>query len=184
MQHGCPYPCPRRAGSQSLLWPIYTECTDGTRDHGRTKHRPAPYGPTTGHRYVNGQGKGKVTGQDKGIGSYQGWARSTLTQPRPPFSGASRALSSETALTGPVRQRQAAAATRTAAPQAPRRHARSALPQPARTIGSRIRGSTRHARQTPGQAPRASQAESAQSQEPPQGKRTLMPIQGPGATLQ
>jgi hypothetical protein len=78
----------------------------------------APRCPDPDRRALS-QRQGQRQGQRKAArGTYPRWVRRALTHRRPPTVGASRVLSRETALTGPVRQPQAAAATRQPHPKA------------------------------------------------------------------
>jgi hypothetical protein len=102
---------------------IYTECTHGCSRHGRTKQRPAlpppPGRPSL--RQEQRQRQGRRQGQGKAArGTYRRRPGRAPARRRAPIVGASRNLSREPALTGPVRQRQAAAATRQPHPKASR----------------------------------------------------------------
>jgi hypothetical protein len=106
----------------------------GPRAH-KAAPRAAP--PKTGARHRPGQHPrpGQRPGQRKRQrGTYRQRARNAPARRRPPIVRASRAPSSETALTGPVRQPQAAAATQTAPAPGHRRQARSAPDTPATTL--------------------------------------------------
>ncbi|MCW2929100.1 MAG: hypothetical protein JWM19_62, partial [Actinomycetia bacterium] len=132
---------------------IYTECTHGCHPTGAKSsapRRPAPGRPALRQKPTS-------TARKSGKRHLSPAGEKCARPPPAPHCGASRAPSSETALTGPVRQRQAPAATRqpprTARPPAARTEPGHAAPGTGRRPGDRglpaapgLGGAKRHRR--------------------------------------
>lgn len=148
---------PRRTGSAARPHPKRAgdpHRTGHAAPRGCPQHQDRVQRALRTNRGKQDQGR-KLRSRSKGIGSYQGWVTSALTQPRLPIVGTGRNPSRETALTEPARPAPATRRRPRTPPHQPpaatRRAKRAPSPPPARTPpATRTTPGAWHGKRNPG----------------------------------